>query len=101
MTAVRANQLVHAYLLRLEIELADLPAAKRHEIVDEIRSHIARERSAMVDETDAGLMNLLDRLGDPAEFAAEARSGEEGRRPAAGFRRFRTLVVLALALMLL
>ncbi|TMC10963.1 MAG: hypothetical protein E6J29_10605 [Chloroflexi bacterium] len=101
MTAVRANQLVHAYLLRLEIELADLPAAKRHEIVDEIRSHIAAERSAMVDESDAGLMNLLDRLGDPAEIAAEARSGEERRLPAAGLRRFRTLEVLTLALMLL
>jgi len=101
MTAVRASQLVDAYLRRLQIELADLPASKRHEIVDEIRSHIAAERSAMVDETDAGLMNLLDRLGDPAEIAAEARSGEERRRPAAGLRRFRTLEVLTLALMLL
>ena len=70
MTAGRASQLVDAYLRRLQMELADLPAAKRHEIVDEIRSHIAAERSAMVDETDAGLMNLLDRLGDPAEIAA-------------------------------
>jgi len=101
MTAVRASQLIDAYLRRLEKELADLPTAKRHEIVDEIRSHIAGERSAMVDETDANLMNLLDRLGDPAEIAAEARSGAERRRPAPGFRRFGTLEVLALALMLL
>jgi len=55
----------------------------------------------MVDETDANLMNLLDRLGDPAEIAAEARSGEEGRRLSPRFRRFGTLEVLTLALMLL
>jgi len=30
MTAVHASQLVDAYLRRLEIELADLPADKRH-----------------------------------------------------------------------
>ena len=101
MTAVRASQLVDAYLRRLEIELMDLPAAKRHEIVDEIRRHIAGERSAMVDETDANVMNLLDRLGDPAEIVAEARSGTERPRLAPGLRRFGTLEVLTLALVLL
>ena len=90
MTAVHASPLVDAYLRRLELELADLPAAKRHEIVNEIRSHIADERSAMVDETDANLMNLLDRLGDPAEIAAEARTGAEERRLSPAFRRFGT-----------
>src|SRR5437660_9211434 len=45
MTAVRASQLIDAYLRRLEKELADLPTATRHEIVDEIRSHIAGEHS--------------------------------------------------------
>src|SRR2546423_15178561 len=55
----------------------------------------------MLDERDAGRVNLLDGRGDPAEIAAEARSGEERRGPAAGLRRFRTLEVLTLALMLL
>ena len=76
MTALHANQLVDGYLGRLELELLDLPSDRRREIVDDIRSHIAEERSSVKDETDADLMNLLDRLGDPAEIAAAAREGQ-------------------------
>ena len=77
MTAARASQLVDGYLGRLEIELTGLTAEKRHEILDEIRGHIAEERHGLADESDADVMNLLDRLGDPAEIAAEARGGEQ------------------------
>jgi HAAS domain-containing protein len=97
MTAVHASQLVNGYLGRLELELTGVPAAKRREILDEIRGHIADERHALVDESDADLMNLLDRLGEPAEIAAEARCGERpvnARIPS----RLGTLEALALAL---
>src|SRR4051812_26297638 len=63
------GDLAGEYLARLDAELAGLPRARREEIVDEIREHIA--------EADAGdeaeLRTVLDRLGHPADIAAEAR----------------------------
>ena len=99
MTAPHAAQLIEDYLRRLEAELADMPAERRAEIVDEIRGHVADERAAMRDETDADVMNLLDRIGDPAEIAAEARGTRHSPRPRST-RAFGTLEVLALALLI-
>jgi len=100
-TAAHATQLVDEYLRRLEIELMDLPAEKRQEILDEIRGHIAEERTGISNESDADVMNLLDRLGDPTEIAAEAGSGGERRRLSSVTAEFGTLEVLALVLTLL
>jgi hypothetical protein len=82
MTATHARQLVDGYLGRLELELLDLAPERRREIVDDIRAHIADERGGLQGETDADLMNLLDRLGDPAEIAAAARDGQPHAAPA-------------------
>ena len=98
MTVLHGSQLVDAYLGRLELELMSLPARKRREILDEIRGHIADERHALAHESDADLMNLLDRLGDPAEIAAEARGGEEIQVRAATPSRVGTLEALAIVL---
>lgn len=100
MTAPHAAQLVDGYLQRLASALADMPAERRVEILDEIRGHIAEERAAMSDETDIGVMNLLDRLGDPADIAAEARGAERALR-VPNVRSFGTLEVLALVLLIL
>ena len=99
MTATHAEQLVDEYLRRLERELSDLAPDSRNEIIDEIRRHIAEERSGLADESDAALMNLLERLGDPADIAAEARGGDKAQTPVATTRRFGTLEVLALILL--
>ena len=58
-----------AYLRRLDDELRDLPRARRGEILDEIRGHIDEADPA----SEAELRDVLDRLGDPEEIAAEAR----------------------------
>ena len=58
-----------AYLRRLDAELTELPRARRREIVEEITGHI--EESGATNEVD--IRNVLDRLGDPAEIADEAR----------------------------
>ena len=68
------TSLVDDYLGRLEAELADLPPARRAELIDEIEDHIADAEAAYGREpTEAELRTLLDRLGDPADIAAEAR----------------------------
>jgi uncharacterized membrane protein len=66
-------QTVDAYLDRLSKELADLPDDRRRELIDEIRGHIAEALSSMADPTEADVRNVLDRVGDPADIAAEAR----------------------------
>ena len=71
------DKLVDDYLDRLEQELANFPAARRRELVQEISGHIAEARAALDDETEADVRNLLDRIGDPADIAAEAGIGAQ------------------------
>jgi HAAS domain-containing protein len=65
--------LVDRYLTDLEAELHDLPATRRREILDEVGEHIAEARAALDAETEATIRTVLERLGDPADIAAEAR----------------------------
>ncbi len=77
-----ADRLVDDYLNRLGRELSDLPRARRRELTDEIAEHIAEARAGLEAENEVEIRNLLERLGDPAEIAAEerARSGARPRR---------------------
>ena len=93
-----ADRLVDEYLDRLEFELADLPRARRRELVDEIAEHIAEARAGGA-ESEAEVRTLLDRLGDPAEIAAEAR-GREAGPTAPPAKSGGTLEVFALILLL-
>jgi hypothetical protein len=60
-----ADALVRRYLDDLELELRDVPASRRRELVDEMREHI-RESLAETGESESEVRALLDRLGDPA-----------------------------------
>jgi len=73
MTAPHANQLIDGYLARIQAAAVDLPAGARSELLDDIRSHIAEARSREPEETDASILNILDRLGEPDAVVAEAR----------------------------
>jgi uncharacterized membrane protein len=99
-----ADKLIDDYLDRLERELAEFPAARRRELVQEISEHIAEARAGLEPENEAEIRNVLDRLGDPADIAAEARGSVE-EQPAAAApapeRRSGALEVLALVLILL
>lgn len=81
MTAPHAHQVVDGYLARLDQALADLPAGRRTELLDDVRQHIAQARAGLTNETDADLLNILDKLGDPADIAADARD-RLGAQPA-------------------
>jgi uncharacterized membrane protein len=67
------DSLVDRYLEDLEAELADLPANRRRELLDEVGEHIGAARAALGTETEAAVRTVLARLGDPADIAAEAR----------------------------
>jgi hypothetical protein len=65
---------VDAYLERLRRSLAGLPEDRRAEIVAEIEGHISEALAERPDATDAVVRSVLERVGDPADIAAEARA---------------------------
>ena len=78
-----ADKLVEDYLDRLESELADFPSARRRELVQEISAAYRRgDEPRSRTRTRPTIRNLLDRMGDPADIAAEARGHDRpSRRP--------------------
>ena len=73
MTPTSADNIVARYLGRLDEELHGLPEARRRELVHEIATRIAEERQALDAETDADVIDILDRVGNPGVIAAQAR----------------------------
>ncbi len=73
MTAPHADQLIDGYLARLRVAAMDLPSSVRDELIEDMRAHIAEARARESEETDATILNILDRLGDPELLVAEAR----------------------------
>jgi hypothetical protein len=72
MTTDHKNEIVAAYLRRLEQAAASLPRSRRAELVAEIREHIddALLEAGAADEV--AVRNVLERLGPPEEIAAAA-----------------------------
>ena len=79
--STRADELINEYLDRLEEELADFPSTRRRELVQEISAHIAEARASLENEDEASIRNLLDRMGDPADIAAEAAGTPAAEAP--------------------
>ncbi len=72
MSAPHATQIVEGYLARLEVALAALPPTRRAELMSDLRAHIADARAGLAEETDAALLEAIERLGDPTVIAADA-----------------------------
>src|SRR5437763_895151 len=81
MIAPHADQLIDGYLARLNAAAGDLPKAARQELVDDVRAHITEARARESEETDAAILNILDRLGEPAAVVADARERLGVRAP--------------------
>jgi uncharacterized membrane protein len=92
--ASKADRLATDYLKRLDAELRGLPRARRHELVEEISEHIAEARAGLESEDEAEIRTLLDRLGEPAEIAAEATERFGPRPRTAGWKEVGALVLL-------
>jgi uncharacterized membrane protein len=82
MTAPHVIHIVESYLARLEADLAVLPAERRRELLADVRVHITEARAGLEQETDADLLNILDRLGEPAELARAATDARVEQVPA-------------------
>lgn len=68
-----ARQAVKEYMHDLEAELRDLPRSRRQELLGEIHEHIDSALAEAPAHDEAEVRNVLDRLGDPADIAEEAR----------------------------
>jgi uncharacterized membrane protein len=100
MTAPHADQLIDGYLARIAAAAADFPAAARDELLADIGSHIAEARARAPEETDAGILNILDRLGEPSVVVGEARDRLGLRREITPSTRPGILEVGALVLLI-
>jgi hypothetical protein len=96
MTTSHTNEIVAAYLRRLEQAADSLPRSRRAELVAEIREHIddALLEAGAADEV--AVRNVLERLGPPEEIAAAASPPAVG--PTARASKFEIAAIVALAL---
>jgi hypothetical protein len=79
------HPLGRAYLKRLKKAARRLPRIRRKELLLEIESHLTEALPAGTSEAEA--LNVLERLGEPAEIVAEAESGsKEALETRAGVR---------------
>ena len=79
-TAGQADKLVRRYLAQLDTALRGVDAPRREEILADVHEHIEEGRTELDPDDTAGVRTLLDRVGDPAAIAAEARAPPPGSR---------------------
>lgn len=99
MSTPQQSTIIRDYIEGLEQACADIPRAQRAELLQDIREHIEEARVAMPDQSDAALLTMLDRVGDPAALAQEERErlGMPPAQPArAGFMEIGALVLMLL-----
>jgi hypothetical protein len=78
------HPLARDYLKRLKKAAANLPRARRNELLGEIEAHLSEALPAVASEVEA--LNVLERLGEPAEIVAEIEPGPDtlhGKRASA------------------
>jgi uncharacterized membrane protein len=82
MMSTTTERVLGDYLERLERSMPDIPRKRREEIVSEIVDHIDSALNDLaVEPTEADVLNVLERVGDPEEIAADARERLDIRSP--------------------
>lgn len=70
---LEVQRMIDSYLRRLENELSDVPAGARRELVEDVRAHIQEALAEAGEPSQAAVLNVLERLGEPADLAREER----------------------------
>ncbi len=78
------DRMVGEYLDAVRRATADLPPDRRDDLLADLSEHIATARAELDPETEAGVRDILERLGDPVSIAAEARLGTPPPAPPTG-----------------
>jgi uncharacterized membrane protein len=96
------DALVDDYLARVARATAGLSPERRDELIHDLREHIETGRAELTDESEVGVREILERLGDPEMIAREARQDGEAV-PVVGFtppRRSRATLWIILAVVI-
>ena len=80
MTEDRADQIVNDYFEQLRKALLPMPRLRRDQLLEELRAHVAAARDGAPADSEAVAREVLERLGDPEDIAAEALSAPHARR---------------------
>jgi hypothetical protein len=67
-----SERFIHSYLKELKRELRGLPRHRRRTFLKEVQARIAAARTSLSSESDAEIRRMLERMGHPADVAAEA-----------------------------
>lgn len=92
MTTTALHPLAIEYLDRLERAARRLPRGERRELVGEISAHLSEATTPGM--SDAEILTVLDRLGDPEDIVEAQRPGELPRRGGPGGAEWVTILLL-------
>ncbi len=98
MTTADIDQIIADYLHRLDVALGRLPESRRRQLVAEIDEHLKEARAELSDQSEAAIRELLDRVGQPDDIAAEAMDGQASQKRK---RLSRSMVVVLIGLAVL
>lgn len=76
MNSSEFDYLIEDYLARLERALRVLAPSRRQQLLSEITQHLDESRARLAEESEAAIRDLLDRVGQPDDIAAEAMADE-------------------------
>lgn len=88
------DKLVSDYLESLNADLRGLPGGARREVLAEIEEHIKISRADLQPDDESATRELLERIGDPDEIAADARERFGLRPPKRSWVEVLALVLL-------
>jgi hypothetical protein len=94
------DEMCEDYLARLRVALAKADTSECNQIVSQVAEHIAEARAGLERQSEAGVSEILERLGTPEEIAAAALGDRNGDPTRTGKRR-PGWVVVAIALVVL
>ena len=77
MTPEQMDRIARDHLDQVNKALRGLPRPLRAQVMEGVASHVAEARAVLQPQTEAELRDLLDRIGQPDEIAAEARGPQE------------------------
>ena len=80
MSDERADQIIDEYFDQLAKALLPMPPARRSQLLDELRADVEAARDGLPVDSEASAWEVLERLGDPEEIAAEALAAPHVRR---------------------
>lgn len=82
------------YLRQLKHELRGIPRRRKRELLDEIRNHLETSLAERPAADDAEIRQLIERVGDPREIAAEERAALGEPHIRVGWKEISALILL-------